>query len=770
MDDTAGTAPADDWDDATAWTISRPGAASASLGHHETLFTIGNGNLSLRGTFEEGRAGETIGCFMHRVWDDVEESTELACLPRWWHLDLWLDGRPVAMAASDGRQELDLRTGRYRREFRWPLPAELPSSSSANVYQTTDSANAHQSADSANVHQSAGLRVRHERFISLDDPHAAMLRTTVRADWRGPARARLRIQVAVGLADLPGRHWEAVDGSAGERGLRLIARTKATGIELAVAVRTRLSAAAFAVADESTPLGPATGYDLVLSGGEEIVLTRAVALVPGLDTPDPSGHAERLAARLDASGWETVLAASAKRWERLWRDCRLEIDGDPEAQQALRYNLFQLNIAAPRFTEDASIGAKTLSGYGYRHHAFWDTETFMLPVFTFTQPQVARNMLTYRCRRLDGARAKAAAGGHRGAQYPWESAATGREVAPTWAEHSGAGKPLRIWTGDIELHITADIAHAIATYWQVTGDDAFLEDQGAEVILEGARFWASRAEADPDGSYHYRDVIGPDEYHEHVDDNAYTNAMAAWHLRWADQLVDWLGEHAPAQAARLFRRLEIDQAERRRWRTVADNLAVPRHVDQVTEQFTGYFDRPDADTALLRDPERSASVQELLGPAECDQTQYVKQPDVLMLAHVLPEHFSQAELEAGVAYYDPRTDHEFGSSLGPAISAIVACRAGDAELGYQHFLRAARADLSDVRGNAGAGIHGASAGGLWQAVVFGFAGLRLDGDRWRTTPSLPPQWRALRFSFRHLGQVHTIYLRKEDLAAGKAAT
>ena len=206
------------------------------------------------------------------------------------------------------------------------------------------------------------------------------------------------------------------------------------------------------------------------------------------------------------------------------------IEGDIEAQLAMRFNIFHLVIAAPRWTDRASIGAKTLSGFGYRHHVFWDTEIFMLPLFAHAQPGLAANMLQYRFHNLPGARRKAAGNGYAGAQFPWESAADGVEVTPTWVPHfADPTRLIRIWTGDIEIHITADVAYAVMQFWQITGDDSWMRDYGAEMVLDGASFFASAAQLEEDGKYHYRNVIGPDEYHDRIDDNAFTNAMARWH-------------------------------------------------------------------------------------------------------------------------------------------------------------------------------------------------------------------------------------------------
>lgn len=707
------------------WLLRQDGYDPGRIGHRETLFTIGNGNLCLRGSFEEGHPNQTTGCFLHRVWDDVPvHFTELANLPSWWGLDLWLDDQRVRLEGAGGvwaERTLDLRTGLLRRRYGWRSDPGEPE-----------------------------LRVTHERFVSLVEPNGAMLRTVVELE-EGTAELRIRAAMSMHVENTGRLHWRLVGQSAGEDGVTLVTVTRATGIPVAVVLRTRVSAPAEFIPGDADG-APSAEFRLHLVAGEPVEIVRSVGIVPGLDTDRPLAVAKDVAERLDSQGWAAALAASGEAWSQVWADCDVEIDGDPEAQFAVRYNLFQLIIAAPRFTEDASIGAKTLSGYGYRHHTFWDTETFMLPLFTFTQPDVARNMLAYRCRRLAGARAKALGNGFAGAQFPWESAGTGTEVTPKFMpDFHDPGKLVRVWSGDIEIHITADIAHAVLQYWRVTGDDDFLHEQGAELVLDGARFWASRAVEEDDGRFHYRDVVGPDEYHERVDDNAYTNHLAAWHLRAAADVLARMERTAPAHADRLVAKLGLAAAERARWADVAARIHRPVAASGLIEQFAGFFDLADADIDLLRSPERRKSMQEVHGFEGVQRTQNIKQPDVLMLLYLLGDDFTAEQLAANYGYYDPRTDHELGSSLGPAISAALACRAGDTARGYDHFLRAARADLLDVRGNAADGIHGASAGALWQAVVFGFAGLRLTDDGWTVAPSLPAAWTRLRFTFRHRG-------------------
>ena len=213
--------------------------------------------------------------------------------------------------------------------------------------------------------------------------------------------------------------------------------------------------------------------------------------------------------------WDSALEARNQAWAEEWNRTDVIIEGDEEAQISIRFNLFQMLIAAPRNDDRVNIGAKTLSGFGYSGHAFWDTEIFMLPLFTYTAPHIARNLLNYRYRNLPAARRKAQTNGFEGAQFPWESADTGDEVTPTWVPHfADPTKLVRIWTGDIDIHISADIAHAAYQYWQATDDEAWFIEKGVELILDTAKFWGSRAEWNADANrYKYNDVIGPDEYH-----------------------------------------------------------------------------------------------------------------------------------------------------------------------------------------------------------------------------------------------------------------
>lgn len=719
---------------AITWRVSEVTFEPARQHHRETVFTQGNGNLSTRGTLEERFPGDRQATLVHGLWDDAPlVFTELANAPDWTHLELRANGQRFHMdleGISDYARYLDLRTGVLHRRLTWELPDG-----------------------------SARLELRFERFASLADPHLLAL--------------RLRVDVLEGAADLTVRaylnghmenngllHWQQVDQGAAEEGAELVVRTRKTDKTLALAATLKAFAGDTALRPQGLECPGCPGQTVItsLESGEGLVVDKFVALHTWREASDPLAVARRRVAEAAQAGYAALRAANDTAWADFWDASDVQIEGDDEAQRALRHALFQLRIAAPADDEHASIGARTLSGFGYRGHVFWDTEIFVLPFFTYTRPALARNLLAYRWHTLPGARRKAAAGGYPGAQFAWESAESGDEVTPTWVpDQRKPGALVRIWTGDIEIHITADVAYALHQYWQVTGDEQFWREMGAPILLETAVFWGARVEQEGD-AYTLRDVIGPDEYHEHVDNNAYTNAMVRWHLQRALEALEWLQTHDPHRAATLIEELDLNPARLAHWRQVIEKIVILQdpHTGLI-EQFEGFFDLQPVDWPAFAG--RTQSMQALLGIEGANRHQVIKQPDVIMLLCLLREQVDQKTWRVNWETYHPITDHSYGSSLGPAMHAWVACELGDPALGYEHFMRAACADLEDVRGNAGDGIHAASAGGLWQAAVFGFGGLRLTPSGPVASPRLPAHWRRLTFKVTYRGERRAFDLR-----------
>jgi len=712
------------------WTVQDTLFDAARLHHAETVFTLGNGYFGTRGAFEEYYPGEMRSTFLHGVFDDVPVSfTELANAPDWMDLEILLAKERFGLDSGvvlEYSRSLDLKTATLRRVVRWQSP----------LGRVT--------------------RLEFERFASLADEHLAGVRLTVTPE-NYDGEVEIQAGVNADADNLGLKHWQALSQSTIRQGAWLHCQTRATQVGLAGGFHLKVKAPGRTRYARWNVRGHPTLAGITpVNRGQPITAVKWFAYFTSRDQKDPLKALRRKLTYLPRLDWESAHSAHCLAWQAEWDRSDVVIEGDPEAQLALRFNLFQLLSAAPRHNERVNIGAKTLSGYGYRGHSFWDTEIFMLPFFTYTRPEIARNLLSYRYHNLAGARFKALGNKYCGAQYPWESAATGEEVTPTWVPHyADRSKLIRIWTGDIEIHISADVSYAIWQYWQATGDDAFLIGRGAEVILETARFWACRAEwvAELD-RYEISDVIGPDENHEHVNNNVYTNGMARWNLQTAFAIIAWLEQEHPQHWLRLRRSLHLKPAELKAWQHVSDHLYLAYDPQtRLVEQFEGYFQRKDIDLPALEP--RQESVQSLLGIEGANQVQVIKQPDVLMWMYLQPNLYDKETLRTNYDYYTARTDHVYGSSLGPSIQAIMAAWVGKPADAYEHFMRAARADLFDVRGNAGDGIHGASAGGLWQAIVFGFGGLKHSETGWQTSPCLPAHWKRLAFKIMDQGNLRS---------------
>jgi kojibiose phosphorylase len=473
-----------------------------------------------------------------------------------------------------------------------------------------------------------------------------------------------------------------------------------------------------------------------------VAIEKIVTMFTSRESQIPIAAAlQRLA---DEPRYTTLLAAHITAWDQVWQNSDIIIEGDRHAQLSVRYNLFQLLAVAPRHDDKVSIPPKTLSGFAYRGHIFWDTEIFILPLLTCTQPDLARNLLTYRYHTLPGARRKAQEAGYQGAMFAWESANTGDEVTPRWVPDAN-GELVRIWCGDLEVHITADVAYAVLHYWQTTEDDDWMRDYGAEIILDTAVFWESRVTWNQERHcYDIKDVIGPDENHDRVDNNAFTNVMVQWQLQSSLALWDWLKQAYPEKSAELAQQLHLTTERLHHWAEIQERLFVNQDKSSgLIEQFEGFFGLEDVNLADYEP--RTTSIQGLLGIEATSKKQILKQPDVLMLLYLLRQHYDYNTLHNNWQYYSQRTDHTYGSSLGPAIHAILACDLNQPTEAYTHFLRAALVDLEDVRLNAKEGIHAASAGGVWQAVVFGFGGIRMTQFGPVACAKLPPNWTRLKF-------------------------
>lgn len=680
-----------------AWRVVEEGFTLTREHEVESLMAIGNGYVGSRASLAEGSRLSSPATFVAGVYETAPP--RLAMIPDWTHLSVSVEGRPLSL--EDGtilehRRTLDMRQAIALRHWR------------------------HQDA-AGRISRICGMR-----FASAADRHLLVQSITFQAEnYSGVVSVDATI-------DAP------------------LVQQAGSGVRVALAPKTR----SFAVRDarEIASDGAAAGTSFRVAMGDVYRLDRVIAVLTSREEADPEARAQALADAAMASGVPAVLDAHIRTWSSRWEAGDLRVDGDLDAQRALRFAIYHLCSAANPDDERTSIGARALTGPAYAGHVFWDTESFMLPFFTLTWPEAARAMLLYRHRTLPAARRRAAHIGCSGALYAWESADSGDDVTPPLVAMPG-GAIVRVRTGEQEQHISADVARAVWRYWQATQDVEFLLTAGAEILVETARFWASRATRGPDGKHHINGVIGPDEYHEGVDDNAYTNAMARWNLEAGAQLVDLATTHWPERWRGLAGQLGLGDDEPAAWRAVSANLYTG--LDErsgLIEQFRGYFALEDID--LSAHAPRNAPIDVMLGRERVQRSQVIKQADVVMLLHEFWDAYPPRVREANFRYYAPRCAH--GSSLSPAIHALVAARLGDTGLAMRYFREAMEIDLADNFGNAAGGVHAGAMGGLWQAAVFGFAGLSLGEGGPSVQPNLPPHWGGLSFAVRWRGKRHVL--------------
>ena len=721
------------------WELIEQNFHPGDLLHFETLYTIGNGYCGTRGAFEEGFRGNTPITLVHGIYDHAPGALvpELVNIPNWLPIRLSVDGTPFQLITETTdilrppsgfvigyKRTLDLYHGLLRREVLFRAAS------------------------------GAIVRLTFERFASLADEHVLVQRLRI-VGVEGRPTIQVESAIDGGVTNAGVQHWLPDRASVAEDSLvGLEVTTQQSGYVLGMASRLVAPYPVDSRIDGDQLI--TTVREFTLDQEQAVTFDKFTAIYTSRDTEQPFDAAQRKAGEAEHSGHDALQAAHQAEWAAYWENSDIRIVGDDACQLALRFTTYQILVATPRHDDTVSVGAKTLSGLGYKGHVFWDTELFLLPLLTLSQPELAHNLLMYRYHNLPGARNKAKANGYEGAMYPWESTDTGEETTPQWSDPQPDGTKIRIWTGDSEQHISTDIAYATWQFWRWTGDDDFFTRYGAEMILDTAVFWGSRVERKSD-RFEVSQQIGPDEYHENVDNSAFVNRMVVWHFGIALKTLDWLRGYAPADAERLTQALDLTPQRLDHWRAVTAQMYIPFDNDrQIHVEFPSFFD-----LEYIPVPEyfpRVTSVQAILGYHRSIQTQVIKQADVVMLMALLGDEFD-APSEADIGQikinnwntYFPRCDH--GSSLSPAVHAWVAARLGLRDVAYELFYHAAHIDLEDNKGNVRDGIHAAACGGVWQAMVFGFCGLRINNDgELVLDPHLPDHWQEVNFNVHYRGE------------------
>ncbi len=721
---------------ADGWDIFEIDYDPASLVATGSIFLIGNGYLGYRGTFPEWSKDHYVACIVSDTYDNADGNwTELCNAPNGLYTRLVVDGEEVSFCGDTSepweegtyRRGLDLRSGIFFSETAW----------------------------CGKKGQRAKLKT--ERFASYADLHILPMRYEIEA------LSDFILELFTGIDgrvwDLNGKHLHDYRLSDKATHLALTAETGQEAVKLAVLEGHNLAGPQPLMEDlfcEDEHILRRLRFDL--RAGDKVVLEQVMALYSSNDVADPYMAAEdSLSAALNKS-YRQLKKEHTPYWQGIWDKADIKTDGDLLAQAILRFNLYHNIIATPMHSDSLPIGARGLSCQAYQGSAFWDQEIFNLPMFINIMPEVARNILTYRYRTLDGARRKAADLGYRGAFYAWVSGKTGDELCPSFFFIDVlTGRKIRNHFNDWQIHISPDIVYTIWHYYLSTGDWQFIEEQGAEIIFEVARFLYSFAYFKKD-KHHYEliRVLGPDEYHENVDNNSFTNYLARYSLQKALFVYDKLKAEQPESWRELCNKISLTESEYFEWQEMAELLYLPQpdRLSGLIEQFSGYFSLEDVFPGDLE--KRLLDKGEYWGwpNGVAVHTRVIKQADVLQLFSLLSS-FPADVVRANFKYYEQRCQH--GSSLSPAIHAIIAARIGALDRAYEYFLKSCLIDLSDTNkavsgGTFIGGIHTAACGAAWKMVVFGFAGLHITEDYLCFDPALPGKWQRVKFSLVYHGQ------------------
>ena len=519
----------------------------------------------------------------------------------------------------------------------------------------------------------------------------------------------------------------------GEQQLILGHRTHNSGMTIACGIDHVVeSDCAYSVETYCEETHAGTIYTITAGAGRKFRVIKYISYHTSHNEPvtDLAYRVGRTLVRSRNNGWETLRDSQHRYVDDFWRRSDIRVTGDLKVQQSIRWNLFQLLQASAR-VEGAGIGARGLTGQTYEGHYFWDTEIYVLPFLTYTAPRIAGNLLRFRHSMLDAARRRARQVCENGALFPWRTI-NGEEASAYYA------------AGTAQYHINADIVHAIKKYVQISGDSDFLSTHGAEILVETARLWLSLGYYSQSNSGHFciNGVTGPDEYNAVVNNNLYTNLMARENLLYAADVLTSMHEESPQSYIALVDRTHFHPEEADEWRRAAKKMYIPYDKALgIHLQDDSFLEKQPWD--LENEPPENFPLLLHYHPLVIYRHRVIKQADVVLALFLLGHVFSAEEKRRNFNYYDPMTTGD--SSLSVCIQSIIAAENGYNELAYNYFRYAVLMDLADIGGNVRDGVHVASIGGTWMAIIYGLAGMRDHGGVLSFNPNLPIQWEGLSF-------------------------
>ncbi|WED24819.1 hypothetical protein L3Q72_18255 [Vibrio sp. JC009] len=715
---------------------------TGDLAVNETLFAQGNGYLGVRGNFEEGYTDEITsirGNYLNAFYEDItitygeklyafpETAQKLVNLPDAQNIEIFVGEKQERFSVFTGKvldynRELDLATGISTRSIDW------------------------------RTENGEEIRIRFERLVSQVKKELYATRVTLE-----PLNGSIPVRIVSGVeGDV--ENFTAVNDprvaaghakllnlrsvSAGEKA-QLISRTNNSQLDVAVSCNHSLSGEARC---ENSAGETAYSSSFELDLDRKVSLTKYVVFTDSRRHENPSDSGYALLNEYSDHDFDTLVAEQTGYMNRFWAKSDISVAGDEKLQEGIRFNLFQLLQSVGRDSV-SQIAAKGLSGEGYEGHYFWDTEIYVLPVFIMTQPELAKNLLSFRYNTLDGARARAKEMGHQqGALFPWRTI-SGSECSAFFP------------AGTAQYHISADIAWGFVQHYLATNDSEFAFNCGAEVLFETARLWLATGHFNAKEQFCIDCVTGPDEYTALVNNNYYTNAMAQYNLRWAASFYQMMREEAPDQLNQLIAKIGLHADEAAAWQKAADQMLLPYDESLgINPQDDSFTNKAVWDFAGT--PKEKHPLLLHYHPMTLYRYQVCKQADTVLAHYLLDGVADEDTMAASYGYYEKITTHD--SSLSSCVFSIMAARLGQLDKARNYFSETARLDLDNTHGNTKDGLHIANLAGTWQGIVFGFGGVRLHDDALRLAPSLPSGWDGYRFNLSYRGSDIEVSVDKEN--------
>lgn len=729
------------------WRIIEEGFHPGLARESESIFSIGNGYMGQRANFEERYSGDSLqGTYVAGVyypdktrvgwWKNgyPEYFAKVLNAPRWIGIDIIIDGIPVDLSVINPlsfKRILDMKEGCLERDFIVPLPG------------------------------GKSVELSFRRFVSMSEPDAGIIKLKVYStDFEGNISFNIYLDADIRNEDANygKKFWKEVNRKVTEGSGILIASTMKTGFHVATGMTYK-----FFRNGKQEKVNPeivnrrkyvANTFTEKINPEDELILEKYVSVLSSLNNQKSTlmDDTIRRIGELSSRGYEKLISDHRQVWESIWEASDVVIEGDTASQQAIRFNIFQLNQTYTGRDERLNIGPKGFTGEKYGGSTYWDTEAFALPFFLKTaDKQVAKNLLLYRYKQLDKAIRNAGKLGFKNgaALYPMVTM-NGEECHNEWEITFE------------EIHRNGAIAFAIFNYIRYTGDYSYMADYGLEVLIGISRFWSQRVTwSEPAKKYMILGVTGPNEYENNVNNNWYTNTIAVWTLAYTISNLEKVRKEEPIKFRAIVKKTNFEpEKETAQWQKIINNMHFPYDEERkVFLQQDGFLDKELINASEIPVTERP--INQHWSWDRILRSCFIKQADVIHGMYVFENRFDTDTLKRNFDFYEPMTVHE--SSLSACIHSIMASRTGNVSKAYELYLRTSRLDLDDYNHEVGEGLHITSMAGTWLAVVEGFGGMRVDDNKVMINPLIPGQWISYSFHARYRGVLFLVRVTKDEI-------